>query len=1007
MQRFCCGTLACTLILITSLSAQNVQHGLRVPDGFEITEVADHTLANDIYTLTLDPKGRLTVAGRGYIRILVDENNDGKADRAIQFADSPKDGAMGMLWEGDTLYVTGDGGLRRFRDQNGDDKADGPSELIRRLKTGGEHSAHAIRRGPDGWLYVLCGNYTGIDDKYTQTPTSPIKKPIAGVVLRFTPDLKKSEIVADGFRNAYDMDFNKEGELFTYDSDNERCVSLPWYEPTRFYHVISGGHYGWRNPQYTSTWRFPPYFIDVVPPVEYCERGSPTGVACYRHHQFPEKYRNGFFLCDWTFGIIYFVQPKEKGASYTGKREVFLKAVGDNGFAPTDIVVHPKTGDLYVSIGGRGTRGAVYRIRYSKGLDEAKKKGVIPVQKRSLEWSPELKKQLLQMAESKNAQEQLRAFVLIQRHRARFTTQELLPVLKLKGGLEPKPTDRHVLRVKVEMAATLEEKEFQSLREKSTSDRSVVSPISLAWSLRKRGTLTTKEILQIAGNRVFVLGSNRNPERSMRLIRLIQMHLGGAPNQKLKGTVFEGYSARKRVSPAEAQLLLSALQTCLHSGNSELKDELEKEFGRTLAMLEDDSTAMLERLMKRHLKDHSHPSDDVHYLIVTARLRAKRSKSITSQIADTMIRLDEKIVARKMNRDRHWPTRLKELHRELVKKDPNLNKAIVEHRDFGRPDHVVWTDAPGFDKKKAAERFLERAKKDNDFAWDAQLIRLIAQHQSEKALPVLRELWGNAGQDRALLSILAKNPQPVDREKFLEAVSQPAMHDAGLALKTLKKLPPNKDADTMLALVQGLRRLPSDKAQDKLRSELVNYLQQLTNNKAIVNKDGWSQWLIKEHPKLAAGISDGVNWETWKKRLADLNWERGDVMRGKQIYVKTSCIACHSGSRALGPDLRGITGRFSREDLFAAMVRPSKDVSSRYRTLQLRTRRGKTYQGVIVYEAVDSVIVQTGPAQTVRLKYSDIEQRQILTTSLMPVGLLDRLKDEEIVDLYAYLKSLK
>jgi hypothetical protein len=30
-------------------------------------------------------------------------------------------------------------------------------------KTGGEHSAHAIRRGPDGWLYVLCGNNTGID----------------------------------------------------------------------------------------------------------------------------------------------------------------------------------------------------------------------------------------------------------------------------------------------------------------------------------------------------------------------------------------------------------------------------------------------------------------------------------------------------------------------------------------------------------------------------------------------------------------------------------------------------------------------------------------------------------------------------------------------------------------------------------------------------------------------------------------------------------------------------
>src|SRR5207249_12043364 len=63
---------------------------------------------------------------------------------------SPKDGAMGLFWEGDTLYVTGDGGLRRFKTKDGDHAA-GPSELIRKLKTGSEHMAHAIARGPDGW----------------------------------------------------------------------------------------------------------------------------------------------------------------------------------------------------------------------------------------------------------------------------------------------------------------------------------------------------------------------------------------------------------------------------------------------------------------------------------------------------------------------------------------------------------------------------------------------------------------------------------------------------------------------------------------------------------------------------------------------------------------------------------------------------------------------------------------------------------------------------------------
>src|SRR5712691_3027678 len=163
--------------------SQQVEHGLRVPAGFEVVEYADSSLANDIYTMTIDPKGRIVVAGRGYIRILVDKAGKGRADSFIQVADVPKDGAMGLLWEGDQLYFTGDGGLRRFRIK--DDKADGPSELLCKLKTGGEHDAHAIRRGPDGWLYVLCGNNTNVDKLVKPAATSPIKNPVAGCVLRF------------------------------------------------------------------------------------------------------------------------------------------------------------------------------------------------------------------------------------------------------------------------------------------------------------------------------------------------------------------------------------------------------------------------------------------------------------------------------------------------------------------------------------------------------------------------------------------------------------------------------------------------------------------------------------------------------------------------------------------------------------------------------------------------------------------------------------------------------
>lgn len=368
--------LLVVILLPSPLFAQPL--GLKVPPGFQVTEYADSKLANDIYCMTVDPHGRIVVSGRGYIRALVDDDGDGKADRAIDVAHEPKDGAMGLLWEGDTLYVTGDGGLRRFRIKDG--KAAGPSELIRKMKTGGEHTAHAIRRGPDGWLYVLCGNNAGIDRSFAQTPASPVKNPIAGCVLRFSPDLKRSEIVAHGFRNPYGMDFDLKGGLYTFDSDNERCVSLPWYEPTRLYQVIPGGFYGWLNPQRASFWRMPANYFDVEKPTATFGRGSPTGVVCYRHAQFPEKYRGGLFLCDWTFGRVHFIGIHFEGDIRIALRpSVFLSSVGANGFAPTAIVMHPRTGDVFISTGGRGTRGAVYRIRYPQGLAAAQAAGATKI----------------------------------------------------------------------------------------------------------------------------------------------------------------------------------------------------------------------------------------------------------------------------------------------------------------------------------------------------------------------------------------------------------------------------------------------------------------------------------------------------------------------------------------------------------------------------------------------------------------------------------------------------
>jgi putative membrane-bound dehydrogenase-like protein len=996
--------IGCALLFPGRAAAQNVQHGLKVPAGFEVTEFADAKLANDIHCMTLDPQGRVVVAGRGYIKILVDDDGDGKADRAILFSDRPKDGAMGLFWEGKHLYVTGDGGLQRFTTSDGD-RADGPPEMIRKMKTGTEHGAHAILRGPDGWLYVLCGNNANIDKSYAELPTSPVSDPVAGCVLRFSQDLKKSEIVAEGFRNPYGFDFNTDGELFTWDADNERCVSLPWYEGTRFYHVIPGGNYGWLNPQIMVTWRRPPYFIDVVPPVIDLGRGSPTGVTCYRHVQFPEKYRGGFFCSDWTFGKVWFLRLQRAGASYKAEKEVFLEAAGDNGFAPTAMAVHPETGDLYISIGGRGTRGAVYRIRYKDGMKGASAKAAAKWQpaKRSLDWDADQSESWWKSTLSKDPAVVYRALALILRHHKHLNNFETWTTASVFMNHE----DPTVRMLGAKLLMTFPDGGpgiiYVNIRSKGFLSKWLIPYTT--WSM----VVTEHQELGL----VYALLAMRQPgataEKQLACLRVAQLALGDFGAARQRGTVWEGYSARdpaklERIKKVEDfDFLCRELAKQLESG----VPLVQREAARTLALVGYSDDGITRQLGIKLSKD-SDPVENIHYLAVLARLGQKPCRELRSTVATAVLTLDSRLDRSKANRDLNWPLRIGELVVELVRLDPDLPAALLKHPEFGRPDHVLFTQIQGFDRKAAAALFLEKAQTDPDYRWNAGVVQLLGELPDEQLQPVLRKLWGKAGVDAAILPLLARKPDPADRPKFLDGLSSSNLATVRVCLQALAALSDKGDNAETAALIRALGTLPPGKEAAKLREAAVAHLQKTTKQQLGPDRNAWLKWFATVDAKRAAALAnpDGVDVAAWDKRLAKLDWSKGDAAAGKTVFVKASCAACHSGVAAIGPDLNGITGRFSRDDLFTAILQPSRDVADRYQTTVVETTAGKLYQGIIVYEAVDGLLLVTGPAQNVRIPGNEIASKTVSRVSLMPAGLLDNLLDQEIVDLYAYLKSL-
>ena len=121
----------------------------------------------------------------------------------------------------------------------------------------GEHGPHSLHLGPDGLIYLAAGNGASLPQRLE--PTSPhrgwaddllIPSDNAfvpgGWIARTNETGETWELFAGGFRNPFDIAFNPEGELFTFDADSEADIGVPWYRPTRINHVVSAGEYGWR-----------------------------------------------------------------------------------------------------------------------------------------------------------------------------------------------------------------------------------------------------------------------------------------------------------------------------------------------------------------------------------------------------------------------------------------------------------------------------------------------------------------------------------------------------------------------------------------------------------------------------------------------------------------------------------------------------------------------------------------------------------------------------------------
>ncbi|MBI5774835.1 MAG: c-type cytochrome [Verrucomicrobia bacterium] len=358
---------------------------LTLPPGFksEIVRMAKPGEGSWI-SMAKDDKGRIIVSAQQ----LVSSNWGGMwrftlgADGRItkeEKIELPIGAAQGLCYAHGALFVNGLGpnglGFYRVRDSDGDDAFDHIEFISKLYNRGGSHGPHGIELGPDGALYHVSGDYSQpVDATAADSPHKNYQEDLLlprswdasghargitapmGTVQRYDPKTGAWKLFAAGLRNPYGIAFNAKGEAFTYDADMEYDTGLPWYRPTRVYHLVSGGEYGHRE----GTGKWPYYYPDSLPPAVDIGLGSPVGLKFGTESHFPAKYQRALFMGDWAWGNIYAVHFTREGPSYAGTFEKF--AVG-RPLNVVDLLFGPD-GAMYFITGGNDTRSGLYRVSY-------------------------------------------------------------------------------------------------------------------------------------------------------------------------------------------------------------------------------------------------------------------------------------------------------------------------------------------------------------------------------------------------------------------------------------------------------------------------------------------------------------------------------------------------------------------------------------------------------------------------------------------------------------------
>ena len=361
------------------LPANEASRSIRVKNGFHVELAASEPLVIDPIAISFDEFGRMFVVEmRGYserrdenlgrIKLLTDEDRDGRYDRATVYVEGLRWPTGITCWNGG-VYVIASPHLHFFRDTNNDGIADEKRVVIEGF--GNDRNRLNVQALPNSLVWGLDNRIHGA----TSLNGASLKRPGGDdkpLVLKgsdFSFDPVDIDIRAEAGGGQYGMCFDDAGrKYFCSNSDHLRTVfvsqrygsvgfgartaSVAADGPTAEVFRISPDE-PWRLVR--TAWRLAG---DVPGPVEGGGRVSgyftaATGICIYRGDLFPDTFAGNAFVCDAGSNLVHrkkIIQSDgglPKGVRPPDEQGMEFLACSDTWFRPTQAVNGPD-GALYI-----------------------------------------------------------------------------------------------------------------------------------------------------------------------------------------------------------------------------------------------------------------------------------------------------------------------------------------------------------------------------------------------------------------------------------------------------------------------------------------------------------------------------------------------------------------------------------------------------------------------------------------------------------------------------------